>query len=185
MGQILDKLNRVLHKRTKKHPIELRPAVDQMILKGRFGFMLGDADGNPLWPEPRWTDNIVVTSGRAWVLKHIMSAQSANVSSQIISALAVGSSTTAPTTSDTLLGGEVTRGTNLTETDNTGSSAPNCIWAISFATNQGNQTNPGLGEFGVFNTSAANQQTMLARATTTLFSKTTSNTLTVSYQINN
>lgn len=167
----------------ENHAVELRPALDQMIWKGRFGFMLGDADGNPLWPEPRWTDNTVVTAGRGWVLKHIMSSQSANVSSQIISALALGTGTVAPTTSDTLLGSEILRKTNVTETDNSGSSAPNCIWAASFATNEGNATN--LDEFGIFNTSTAATATMLARATTTAFSKTTSNTLTVSYQVSN
>lgn len=167
----------------KSHEISLRPALDAMVLKGRFGCMLGDAEGNPLWPEPRWTDNTVVTSGRAWVLKHIMSSQSANVSSQIISALALGTGTVAPTTSDTLLGSEIIRQTNVTETDNSGSSAPNCIWAVSFATNQGNSAS--LDEFGIFNTSTANTITMLARATTVAFSKTTSNTLTVSYQVSN
>lgn len=167
----------------KQHPIELRPILDQMVLRGRFSYMLGDAEGNPLWDAPQHTDNTVVTVGRAWVLKHIMSAQSANVSSQFISALAVGSSTTAPTTSDTLLGGEISRNHALTETDNSGSSAPNVVWAQSFATNEGNNVATGLGEFGVFHTSTANAQTMLARATTTLFGKTTSNTLTVSYTI--
>src|SRR5438445_681624 len=149
----------------KKHAVELRPAADQHIMKGRFSFMLGDAQGNPLWDKPLYSDNTVVTSGRSWVLKHIMSAQSANVSSQIISAVAIGTSTTAPTASDTLLGSEISRksGTQVTETDNSGSSAPNCVWAASWATNEGNTGT--LGEFGVFNTSTANTATILARAT--------------------
>ena len=145
--------------------------------------MLGDSAGNPLWDKPLYSKNTVVTSGRSWVLKHIMSAQSANVSSQLISAIAVGSSGTAPTTSDTLLGGEIKRNIALTETDNSGSSAPNCVWAVSFATNEGNDTTNGIREFGVFNTSGSNAQTMLARASTASFTKTTSNTLTVSYTI--
>lgn len=169
------------NKKVRKHAIELRPQTDQFVMKGRFGFMLGDENGNPLWPSPRWTHNTVVTSGRAWVLKHVMSAQSANVSSQIISALAVGTGTTAPSTSDTALISEISRNAALTETDNSASSAPNVVWAQSFATNQGNATN--LDEFGVFNTSTANAATLLARATTTAFSKTTSNTLTVSYSV--
>lgn len=166
---------------SKKHAVELRPALDNFVLKGRYGFMLGDSEGRPVWDKPLWTDNTVVTAGRAWVLKHIMSAQSANVSSQIISAIALGTGTVAPTTSDTLLGSEISRKTNVTETDNSGSSAPNCVWAASWATNEGNSAS--LDEFGVFNTSASNAATLLARATTTAFSKTTSNTLTVSYTI--
>lgn len=168
-------------KDSKSHAVELRPGLDKFVLRGRFGVMLGDSEGNPLWPEPQWTDNTVVTAGRAWLLKHIMSSQSANVSSQIISAVAVGTGTVAPTTSDTLLGSEVQRKTNITETDNSGSAAPNCVWAASFATNEGNSS--VLDEFGIFNTSAASTATMLARATTAAFLKTTSNTLTVSYTI--
>jgi hypothetical protein len=174
---------KAVSKKARSHAIELRPAMDQFLLKGRFSFMLGDVDGNPLWKEPRYCKNTVVTSGRSWVLKHIMSAQSANVSSQIITAIAVGSSGTAPTTSDTLLGGEIKRNAALTETDNSGSSAPNCVWAVSFSTSEGNDTVNGIREFGVFNTTAANAQTMLARASTASFTKTTSNTLTVSYTI--
>lgn len=165
----------------KKHAVELRPAMDQLVIGGKFAFMLGDAQGNPVWDKPLWADNTAVTSGRAWLLKHVMSAQSANVSSQIISAIAIGTGTTAPTTSDTLLVSEVARATNITETDNSGSAAPYCVWAASWATNQGNATN--LAEFGIFNTSSAAAGTMLARATTAAFSKTTSNTLTVSYSI--
>jgi len=161
----------------------MRDAIDLHVMKGRFGFMLGDAEGKPVWDEPKYAENTVVTSGRAWVLKHIMSAQSTNVTANpIISALAVGTvSATGPTTSDTILGSEVSRNTNMTETDQTTSSAPYCVWACSFATGQGNATN--LAEFGLFNTSSANVATLLARATTTAFSKTTSNTLTVSYTI--
>lgn len=167
----------------KAHPIELRPAVDQIVMTGRFAYMLGDSEGKALWPSPLYTDNTVVTSGRSWVLKHIMSSQSSNVSMQLISALALGTGTAAPTTADTLMGTEILRKTNITETDNSGSSAPNCVWAASFATNEGNHAS--LSEFGIFNTSAANAQTLLARATTAAFSKTTSNTLTVSYQVSN
>ena len=172
----------------KSHPVEMRPVTDQHILKGRFSFMLGDQEGHPLWDKPLFTDNIVVTQGRSWVLQHIMSAQSANVSSQIISAIAIGTSTTVPTTSDVLLNAEISstasgRMTNITETDNSTSSAPNVVWAASWSTAQGNTGT--IGEFGVFNTSAASSHTMLAHATTATFSKTTSNTLTVSYSVSN
>jgi len=40
-----------------------------------------------------------------------------------------------------------------------------------------------LGEVGLFNVSSANSATMLGHATFTSFSKTTSNTLTISYTI--
>lgn len=169
----------------KISPIELRPSMDAFLPKGRFSYMLGDLEGNPLWAEPRHCDNTVVTAGRSWTLKHIMSSQSANVSSQIISALAIGTGTAAPTTSDTLLGSELVRVTVITETDNSTSAVPHCIWAASFNSTQGNATaaNSGLDEFGLFNTSSSNTSTMLARATTASFAKTTSNTLTVSYTI--
>jgi hypothetical protein len=174
-------------KRQRIHDIELRPAFDRLISNGAFRWRLGDADGNPIGDPSMWVRNTVVTVGREWVLKHIMSATSANsaVSTQFIQALAVGTTGTAPTTSDTLLGGEIQRNTNTTETFTAGSSVPNCVWAVSFGVNQANDTTNGIREFGLFNTSTSGAQTMLAHATTGSFTKTSTNTLTVSYTISN
>lgn len=160
----------------KSNPIQLRGATDRFLPKGRYAFMLGDAEGRPLWDKPLEADNTAVTSGRSWLLKHIMSSQSANVSSQIINNIAIGTSTTAPTTSDTALGSENVRVAISTETDNSGAAAPNVVWIASYNSTQGNAT---LAEAGLFNSASAG--TMLSHVTFATFSKTTSNTLTVSY----
>ena len=166
-------------KATPQHEIKMRGAVDRCMMRGSISVMLGDEAGKPLWDRPLVVANSVVTSGRAWVLKHVMSSQTANVSSQYINYLGVGTGATAPTTSDTNLASSVVRNSIGTETDNTSSSAPHVIWAASFDTNAGNGT---LAECGVFNSSSAG--TMLARATfTATFVKTTSNTLTVSHTV--
>jgi hypothetical protein len=166
-------------KATPQHEIRMRGALDRCIMRGQIVCMLGDASGKPLWDKPLIVGNSVVTSGRAWVLKHVMSSQSANVSTQIINNLAIGTGTTAPTTANTALANETARAGITTETDNSGNATPNVVWAASFDTNVGNGT---LAECGVFNSSSAG--TMLARATfTATFVKTTSNTLTVSHTI--
>lgn len=175
------KKNQARRSKLVARPIELRDSMEKHV-RGSFSIMLGDAQGNPLWDKPLIAENTAVTQGRAWLLKHIMSTQSSAVSSQIIQAIAIGTDTTAPTTANVLLGSEISRVSYTTETDNSGSSAPNVVWAASWATNQGN--NAALAECGVFNTTTANASTMLARATfTATFAKTTSNTLTVSYTI--
>ena len=155
----------------------MRPLADKAIFRGRYSFMLGDANGKPLWKHPIVAENSVVTSGRSWVLKHIMSAQSSAVSSQIMLDIAIGSDTTAPTTANTALGSELVRVAYTTETDNSGSSAPHVIWIASYNTTQGNAA--AVSEAALINSSASG--TMLSRVTFTTFAKTTSNTLTVSY----
>lgn len=122
-------------------------------------------------------NNLLVTAGRAWVLGQL---ESVNINTALtVSAMAIGSSTVAPTTADTALGGEVTRKTIATFTT-TGltNNPPSWLAIVSYATNEGNTT---LAEVGLFNSSATG--TMLAHATFTSFVKATSNTLNISYTI--
>lgn len=122
-------------------------------------------------------NNLLVTAGRAWVLGQLQSVNI--VTSQTISAMAIGSSTVAPTTADTALGAEVTRKTIATfSTTGLTNNPPSWQAIVSYATNEGNTT---LGEVGLFNSNAAG--TMLAHATFTSFVKATSNTLNISYTI--
>jgi hypothetical protein len=145
-------------------------------LRGSLQMRLLDLSGNIL--EERKVDNLVVTQGRSWVLGQL---ETVNSQAQAIGWLAIGTSTTAPTTADTLLGSEVTRiaiGTWVTSTLT--ANPPSWQAQGSFATNVGNTT---IGEVGLFNTPTANTATMLGHATFTSFVKTTSNTLTISYTI--
>lgn len=146
-------------------------------LRGSLHILLKDLEGNTV--EERKIENTVVTQGRSWVLGQLETVN--QVTSQAISAIGVGSGLIAPTTADTLLGGEVTRvavGTWVTSTLT--QNPPSWQAQISLATNQANTT---LGEVALFNTTLANSSTMLARATFASFVKATSNTLAISYTI--
>lgn len=123
-------------------------------------------------------DNTVVTAGRAWVLSAIMSQ---SPSTDKISYIAIGTSTTAPATGDTALVSESAR--NSISTFVTGGLASNPpFWQAqcTFATNQANTT---LGEAGLFDSSSGG--TMLSHVTFATINKTTSNTLAISYTISN
>ena len=153
-------------------------ATDVIKLRGRIEIQLGDINGKPIGPKII-KDNTVVTAGRRWVLENIYSGGAA--SAQVLSHLAVGTSTTAPATGDTALGSEVTRlAVNNFTTSNLTSNPPSWRAECSFATNQANTT---LGEFGLFNSSAAG--TLFGRVTFNTIDKTTSNTLSISYHISN
>lgn len=146
-------------------------------LRGSLRIALRDLEGKIL--QERLVNNLVVTQGRSWVLGQL---QSNNIqTNQVIGWLAIGTASAAPTTADVLLGSEVTRiaiGTWVTST--LSANPPNWQAQASFASNIGNTT---LAEVGLFNVSSANSATMLGHATFTSFSKTTSNTLTISYTI--
>ena len=146
-------------------------------LRGSLRIALRDLQGELL--QERLIHNVVVTQGRSWVLGQLESVN--HVTSQNIGWLAIGTSTTAPATGDVLLGSEITRvaiGTWVTSTLT--ANPPSWQAQASFASNVGNTT---LGEVGLFNVSSTNSATMLGHATFTSFSKTTSNTLTISYTI--
>jgi hypothetical protein len=145
-------------------------------LRGSLRIALNDLDGKMI--EERIVNNVVVTQGRSWVLGQL---QSVNSQAQVIGWLAIGTSTVAPATADVLLGSEVTRvaiGTWVTSTLT--ANPPSWQAQASFASNIGNTT---IGECGLFNSSGANSATLLGHATFASFSKTTSNTLTISYTI--
>lgn len=149
-----------------------------ILLRGSLVAVLRDIHGREV--ERREQHNIIVTAGRAWVLKHIAgTAVFAGVATTVLGYLAIGTSTTAPATSDTTLGSETTRKAvdNFT-TSNITSNPPSYQLEASFATNEGNTT---LAEVGLLNSSSSG--TLLAHATFGTINKTTSNTLAISYTI--
>ena len=146
-------------------------------MRGCLEIVLGDMQGNIL--EKRKVDNTIVTAGRKWVLQQINS--SGMVTSQSIGFLGIGTTTTAPGTSDSALGGETTRNAIVSfTTTNLTSNPPSWRAECSFASNEGNTT---LAEVALFNSSASG--TMLGRATFATLNKTTSNTLSISYTVSN
>lgn len=149
---------------------------DVIRLRGCLEMALYGPNGNLL--DYRKNDNTVVTAGRAWVLSRIMSQ---NPDTNTITYIAVGTSTTAPATSDAALVSESTRIAIATFiTGGLTNNPPSWQAQATFATNQANTT---LGECGLFNSSAAG--TMLSHVTFSTISKTTSNTLAISYTISN
>lgn len=128
--------------------------------------------------EYRRNNNAVVTAGRSWVLSRIMSQ---NADTNTINYIGVGTSTTLPTTADTALVSEALRLAIATFiTGGLTNNPPSWQAQVTFATNQANTT---LGEAGLFNSSAVG--TMLSHVTFGTISKTTSNTLAISYTISN
>lgn len=161
------------------------PEVGDIIkLRGYVELALYDAQLNELERVKaplleRRSHNAVVTTGRAWVLKQIISSDM--VTSHNLSHMAVGTGTSAPATSDTALQSEATRlSVGTFTTSNLTSNPPSWQAAISLNTNVGNTT---LGEVGIFNSSSGG--TMLCRATFATLNKTTSNTLGISYTVSN
>src|ERR1051325_6311963 len=157
---------------------------DVIRLRGHFEYRLFNVVRDEVELEGR-TENTVVTAGRAQVLKMIFSNGNANS----FGWMAVGTGTTAPATGDTHLGSELAASVSgriavgTFDTTNTTSNPPNMNFVASWNTNQANAT---LGAVGLFNTASFDLQTMLARALfASTFSKTTQNTLTITYTISN
>lgn len=146
-------------------------------MRGCLEIVLGDLQGREL--ERRKVENVIVTAGRRWVLQQINSSDM--VTSQSIGYMGIGTSTTAPATGDTALGGETTRNAIVSfTTTNLTSNPPSWRAECSFASNEGNTT---LAEVCLLNSSA--NGTMLGRATFATLNKTTSNTLSISYTVSN
>lgn len=154
---------------------------DVIHLRGCIEMQLHNAlNGKPVGDRMRM--NTVVTAGRRWVLEKIGSFSNQTNS---INAIAVGTSTTAPATSDTALGSEITASVGRKTigtftTTNLTSNPPSWRAEVSFATDEATGT---LGEAGLFNTSSATAGTMLSHVTFSTISKSTSNTLSISYTI--
>lgn len=148
---------------------------DVIKLRGSLEIVLGDLQGKEL--SRTKVENTVVTAGRRWVLQQINSVDMNT--NQAIRYMGVGTSTTAPATSDTTLGSEASRiAVNSFTTSNLTSNPPSWRAEASWATNEANTT---LGEVGIFVTNSGG--TMLGRATFSTINKTTSNTLAISYTV--
>lgn len=152
---------------------------DVIKMRGCIELALLNASSNDVVAK-RKIDNVVVTSGRSYVLSRLVSA---SPQTDTINAIAVGTSTTAPATGDTLLGSEALRiSISSFATSGLTQNPPSWQAQCTFATNQANTT---LGEAALFNSTAANVQTMLSHVTFATINKTTSNTLAISYTISN
>jgi hypothetical protein len=158
---------------------ELHGVEDQIGLRGCYQIALLDAKTGRELQRVK-IDNVVVTSGRRYVLSRLVSNAP---QTDTMNAISVGTSTTAPATGDTILGSEALRIAIASfDTSNMTSNPPSWNAQCTFATNQANTT---LGEAGLFNSTASNVQTMLSHVTFAIINKTTSNTLAITYTISN
>jgi hypothetical protein len=151
---------------------------DAIRLRGCFEIGLYNLKGEMV--DYRKVDNVVVTSGRSYVLSRLVSA---SPQTDLINSIAVGTATSGPATGDTLLGSEALRlAISSFVTTGLGANPPSWQAIATFATNQANTT---LGEAGIFNATGANVQTMLSHVTFATISKQSTNTLAISYTISN
>lgn len=150
------------------HLYDQKTAVqDSIRFRGCIELALLNAKNNEVL-EKRKVDNVVVTTGRSYVLSRLVSA---SPQTDTINAIAVGTSTTAPASTDTLLGSEALRiSISSFATSGLTNSPPSWQAQCTFATNQANTT---LGEAGLFNSTASNVQTMLSHVTYATINKTT------------
>lgn len=156
----------------KTEQLNRSSAEDYIRLRGCLEVNLLDAMSKEIL-DKRKVDNTVVTSGRSYVLSRLVSGVA---QTDVINAIAVGTSATAPTTGDVLLTSESLRISIASfATAGLTNNPPSWQAQCTFLTNQANTT---LGEAGLFNSTGANVQTMLSHVTFSTIAKTTSNTLT-------
>jgi hypothetical protein len=149
---------------------------DVILLRGCIELQLLNAqNGKPVGE--RFKQNLVVTSGRKWVLDRL---KSSGGSAQMLSHLAVGTTATAPATDQTALINETARKAIATQTLSSSENPPFLRNEVLFATDEANAT---LKEAGLFNSSSSG--TMLNRVTFADIVKATSNTLSVTMTISN
>jgi hypothetical protein len=127
--------------------------------------------------------NVVTAGGRGWALARIMSGSNA----QILSAIAIGSISTAPASNDSAMGGYQTIrnfGTQgLTTATNT---ACTFTGAVSFASNETWTNSSQIGEFAIYNSSGTSGATMFNHLNTASYINfATSNTLAITITITN
>lgn len=162
-----------------KHRSSIRH--DHFKLRGYLEYILRDAATGEVIRRGG-KKNTVTASGRGWALERLISAS--NV--QILSAIAIGSSSTAPTSNDSNLPGYATIrnfGTQgLTTATNT---ACTFTGAVSFASNETWTNSSQIYEFGIYN-SATSAGRLFNRLTTgTPINFATSNTLAITITITN
>lgn len=157
---------------------------DQFKLRGYLEFVLRDARSGRIVSRGK-KQNTVTAWGRGWALARLTPASDA----QVLSAIAIGSSSTGPTSNDTKLVGFATI-VNIGTTGLTSATNSACTYtaAVSFASNQTFTGSNQIGEFALYNSSSTTNAAaaMFNRLNTTAFINfATSNTLSITITITN
>ena len=140
--------------------------IEHVTATGRLVIQLFDKDGN--MKDERHLENMVVTAGKGYIAARIATAAT------LVSHIAIGSGSTAPTLADTALGSELGR---AVITSSTSAAA-----VATFVSTLG----PGVGtgavtEAGVFNNSSGG--TMLCRTIFAVVNKDVNDTMIVTWLI--
>jgi hypothetical protein len=160
--------------RTKKSNLEVS---DIIVMRGAIEYALRNAATGEIIQRGR-SKNTVVTVGRAWILNRIGS-NDANV----IDRIKLGTSTTAPATSQTdLQNSFASKSAGTVSNAGTTANPPYYTFAASWNSNETHASSSAINEFGLF---AANG-TMVGRVTTgSTINFGSTNTLSVTYTLSN
>jgi len=166
-------------KRKSKYPA----TYDTFKLRGQLEYVLRDSRTGVIVERGKH-HNVVTATGRGFALGRLVSASNTS----LLTAIAVGSTTTAPTSNDTALGAWATArtfnvGTTLTSATNT---ACTFAAAASWASNETWTNSSQIGEFALIWGTTSNAFTLFNKITTGSFINFgTSNTLAVTISITN
>jgi hypothetical protein len=154
---------------------------DPFKLRGYLEYVLRDAKTGEI-VQKGGKYNTVTFGGRGWALNKLIS----NADAQILSAIAIGSSSTAPTANDTRLPGyaqiRVFGNQGITTSTN---AACTFQGSVSFSAGETFAGSDQIWEFGIYN-SATSAGRLFNRLTTgTVINFATSNTLAISITITN
>lgn len=141
--------------------------VDDLKITGALQIVLTGADGQV--KDTREIPNLVVTIGKTFIASRMV-----GVASNVMSHMAVGSSSTAPAAGDTILGAELGR-VALTS----GTSASNvATYVATFGTGVGTGA---IQEAGIFNASSAG--TLLCHTSFAVVNKGANDTMTITWTV--
>jgi hypothetical protein len=143
--------------------------LDTVAVKGKLQINVIDENGN--LKDQRKVDNLVVAVG-----KNYIASRMASNSATIMSHMAVGTSNTAATTSQTLLGGENGR----VSLDSTTVTANAVSYIATFPAGTGTGT---LTEAGIFNSATTDGGTMLCRTNFNDVNKASGDTIIITWNV--
>lgn len=142
---------------------------DDLTLSGEFELFQVDSVTGKVTAHIK-QKNLVVKVGKTWAATALIGAVT------YMNAIAVGTSSTPPNTSDTLLGAELARITMNTPT----SSGPTITYTATFAAGVGTGT---WTEAGIFNSTTANSGVMLSHTTFSPAVKLSTDVTTITWSI--
>jgi hypothetical protein len=133
---------------------------------GRLDIDLYDRNG--ALKDTRRVENMVVTTGKNWIMSRMTATPST------MDNMAIGTGSTAAAVGDTALGSEIARVANSSATTSGNVTTYTCVFGAGVGTGS-------ITEAGIFNATTAG--TMLARATFTAIAKGASDSLSITWTV--